>query len=143
MPAPDTTAEWCLLQNQYDSYEKYSLLIKLLAVTLFSIGLMTDRLDLWFAFVVLTFWLQDAIWKTFQARIEARLLQLEAVMAPDSGAPASPFPATAYQFHSNYLQSRARGPAIIAEYLGQALRPTVAYPYLLLMLLLAARLLFA
>ena len=29
MQAADATVEWSVLQNQYDSYEKYSLVIKL------------------------------------------------------------------------------------------------------------------
>lgn len=141
MSASDVNAEWCLLQNQYDSYEKCALLIKLLAITLFSVGLMVNRLDLWFALILLTIWLQDAIWKTFQARIEARLLHLESIIASDKRAGGTVPPANAYQFHSDYLQSRARGPAIITEYLRQAVRPTIAYPYLLLLLLLGTRLL--
>ncbi len=69
--------EWCLLQNQFDSYEKHSLYIKLLSVIVFLTAGISNVLTIFVVSALVLLWLQDAIWKTFQSRIEARLLQLE------------------------------------------------------------------
>ena len=64
-------AEWAVLQQQYDSYEKFSLLIKLFAIGLLATLLFARSQQLLIALLLLV-WLQDAIWTTFQARNEAR-----------------------------------------------------------------------
>jgi len=48
----------------------------------------------------------------------------------------------AYQFNSLYLQNRPSSVGLIKEYLGQALRPTIAFPHLLLIVMLGFKLLF-
>jgi hypothetical protein len=131
--------EWCLLQNQLDSYEKYSLLIKLASVFVLSSAVLFDGAVLMTAGILVVLWLQDAIWKTFQSRIERRLLQLEALLAGgpspagETGAP--------YQFNSDFILSRPGGIGLVAEYLRQALRPTVAFPHVALLALAACQLL--
>ncbi len=94
-------AEWSLLQNQFDSYEKHSLLIKLFSIGILSAAYFTDHFSIFILCLLLILWLQDAIWKTFQSRIDVRLLQLEAYLSntdnlenPDGKA---------YQFNSLYL----------------------------------------
>lgn len=118
--------EWQTLQNQFDSYEKYSLIIKLAAI-------FTTALALGFGFpalvtmlVVCVFWLQDAIWKTFQGRFESRLLAIEAAIADNHNEAGC-------QFNQAYQQQAYHGVALILEYLKQALRPTVMYPYIVLL----------
>ena len=82
--------EWCLLQNQFDSYEKHSLYIKLLNVLLFFVALTLDVISISIVPVFLLLWLQDGIWKTFQSRIEKRLLQVEKYIANSSEESAAP-----------------------------------------------------
>ena len=131
--------EWCLLQNQFDSYEKYSLLIKLASVFVLSSAVLFDRAVLMTAGILVVLWLQDAIWKTFQSRIERRLLQLEALLA---GGPSPTGETSApYQFNSDFVLSRPGGIGLVAEYLRQALRPTVAFPHVALLALAACQLL--
>jgi len=140
MDTSQLTAEWSLLQNQFDSYEKHSLLIKLFSVGILAPAYFTDHLSTFILCLLLILWLQDAIWKTFQSRIDVRLLQLEAYLSNEDNLenPAG----KAFQFNSLYLQNRPSSVGLIKEYLSQALRPTIAFPHLLLIVILGFKLLF-
>jgi hypothetical protein len=120
--------EWLCLQNQYDSYEKWSLVIKLTNIVLCC--LLLASIDERYLVVVPVgiFWLQDAIWKTFQSRIGDRLLLVEeAIAAGDEDK--------AMQFNSQWLATRPGALTLITEYLRHALKPTVAYPHAVLVVL--------
>ena len=124
----DIKGEWSFLQGQYESYEKFSLLIKLSGVGLISIAYFLDSIDVLIVFVLLVLWMQDSIWKTFQSRIETRLLQIEKfILKAEDGK--------AYQFNSEYLKKRLRNIELISEYLQQAVRPTVAFPHCVLIVM--------
>ena len=140
MQMTDLAAEWSLLQNQADSYEKHSLLIKLLAIALLAAALLIDEPSALLLIVLAILWLQDAIWKTFQARIEDRLLTLETALAScdATGTCAD----RAYQLNTRFLQTRPGGTALIGEYLRHAVRPTVAFPHALLLVTLLVCLTF-
>ena len=125
------SAEWQVLQNQYDSYEKYSLAIKLLAAIFLLCGLVYQLPSIYTAVLIAVLWLQDAIWKTFQARIETRLYVVEAQLAAIKQGDA--VVELAFQFNRNFLAQRPSSIGLVKEYLLQALRPTIAYPYLLLL----------
>ncbi|MGJ8692613.1 MAG: hypothetical protein ACSHW0_09030 [Thalassotalea sp.] len=128
------TIEWQLLQNQYDSYEKWSLVIKLLAITLFIAGIALAVNSLYLILVMAVLWLQDGIWKTFQSRIEQRLYLVEAQLAKnESESLSQEAVGIACQFNTEFLANRRGGLCLIKEYICQALRPTVAYPYVLLL----------
>jgi hypothetical protein len=73
-------------------------------------------------------WLQEGVLKTFQGRLGDRLLAVEAGLKSGEGV-------VAMQLHSDWLASRPRGAGLVTQYLKSALRPTVALPYPLLMLL--------
>ena len=119
--------EWTTLQNQFDSYEKFSLLIKLFAITWLIISLILSQLipfNACFGIAVNgIIWLLDAIWKTFQSRIETRILKLEASIEKNTSiAPC--------QFNREFLAHRAGTMSTLVSYLKQALRPTIAYPHI-------------
>jgi hypothetical protein len=119
-------AEWLALQADHERYERAALGVKLLAVALCALALR------WLWVLMLVLWVQEAILKTFQARLGARLLRVEALLRQgDVGA------GQAMQLHSEWLVSRPRGAALLREYALSALRPTVAFPYPLLALLAA------
>ncbi len=132
--------EWSLLQNQFDSYEKHSLLIKLSSIGVLATAYFTDHLSVFILCLLLILWLQDAIWKTFQSRIDVRLLQVEAYLTHEDNLENTN--GKAFQFNSLYLQNRLGSVGLIKEYLGQALRPTVAFPHLLLIVILGFKLFF-
>lgn len=130
--------EWRLQQNQFDSYEKFSLLIKLVSIVIAAMVVLTQQesasVTILIVMLLAILWLQDAIWKTFQSRIEARLLTLEsAILAENSSGKTD---VIAYQFNQAFINNRIGGLSTMAEYLKQALRPTIAYPHVVVLTLL-------
>ncbi len=129
MESKEFKTEWCLLQNQFDSYEKHSLYIKLLSVIVLLAAEVSDVINIFIVLVLMVLWLQDAIWKTFQSRIEPRLLQIEKYISEKSEE-------SAFQFNSEYHRGRFSGISLINEYVRQSMRPTVAFPHIVLILIL-------
>lgn len=119
-------AEWLALQAHHEQYERAALGVKLLAVALCALAFGVR----WLWVLMLVLWLQEAIFKTYQARLGARLLRVEALLRD-----AATQPAQALQLHSEWLATRPRGAALLREYALTALRPTVAFPYPVLVLL--------
>ncbi len=132
MHTSDLASEWALLQNQFDSYEKYSLLIKLLAIVLTAATFLAGQLGGWLLLLLLILWVQDAIWKTFQSRIDARLLVVENLLSNKPQLHGGD--SHAYQFNSQYQQYRPSFAGLLRAYARQALRPTVAFPHVPLLL---------
>jgi hypothetical protein len=128
-------AEWCLLQNQFDSYEKHSLYIKLISVIVLLAAEISDVISIFIVLILVVLWLQDAIWKTFQSRIEPRLLQIEKYISEDSKA-------SVFQFNSEYHKVCLSGLSLINEYARQSVRPTVAFPHIVLILILLVQCVF-
>lgn len=124
--------EWIFLQGQFESYEKHSLYIKLVSiVTLFLIAL--AKVDLVLAISILAvLWLQDAIWKTFQSRLEPRLFDLEKFIRQESEA-------NEFQFNTEYEKRSKSGVGLILEYIKQAVRPTIAFPHIVLILIVVVQ----
>lgn len=118
--------EWLTLQNQYDSYEKFSLLIKLLNITLASLLMFVFHIGSWTLVIIAIFWLQDGIWKTFQNRIATRLYVVEKAIVEGQNHQAM-------QFNSVWLEARQGIIALLQEYFRQSCKPTVAYPHVILM----------
>ncbi|GAB1264948.1 hypothetical protein [Aurantivibrio infirmus] len=132
----DLAKEWSLLQNQFDSYEKLSLIIKLSSIGIFSVALIFGGIHFFLLIPLLTLWLQDAIWKTFQARIELRIIQLEKLLTKEEIKDESSCDNKAFQFNTEYLKNRPSNMGLIQEYLSNALRPTIAFPHVVLVLIL-------
>jgi hypothetical protein len=120
--------EWIALQSQHEQYERSSLLVKLFAVLLWAIGFALALHELLIGFLLLVLWLQEGILRTSQARLGARLLRLERALRDADGQ--------AFQLHSEWLASRQGFLGLLFEYAGHAIRPTVAYPYAPLLLLM-------
>ena len=129
-------AEWQVLQTQYDSYEKCSLAIKLVAVMLFIFSLGLQINIGYTAVVIAVLWLQDAIRKTFQSRIESRLYVVEKQLVLTTDSQVQIPTEQAFQFNSKFIEQRNTGLALIKEYILQAFKPTVAYPYVLLLIII-------
>lgn len=129
MKAKEFKTEWCLLQNQFDSFEKHSLYIKLLSIIVLLAAEISDVISIIIVLVLVVLWLQDAIWKTFQSRIEPRLLKIEKYISEKSEE-------SVFQFNSEYHRDRLSGISLIKEYVRQSIRPTVAFPHIVLILIL-------
>lgn len=134
------TQEWQVLQREFDSYEKYALIIKLVAIVLF-FAWSSLAAQSWLGILGLfLLWGQEAIWKTYQSRIETRLLAVERALAsasnPEHESSANGFSneemVKAFQFNSAFTVQRGGVASLIKEYASQALRPTVAFPHVFL-----------
>jgi hypothetical protein len=130
--------EWTTLQDQYDRYEMCSLLIKIISICIVAAALMSNTHHILMAAVIVVLWLQDAIWKTYQARTEARLLQVEEALEQEQKLGSTE--QLAYCYNRWFLENRRSGTDLIKEYLRQAIRPTILFPYApLIMILVAAQ----
>ncbi len=120
--------EWSILHRDFERYDQYGLLIKVVAIitAAVSLGLAMPLL----ATVGFTsiFWLQEGIWRTVQGRCGDRLLRLEKQIKAE---PES----VGMQFYSEWEASRPGTLGTIVEYLRHSARPTVAYPYIVLIAL--------
>ena len=125
--------EWITLQTQYDSYEKYSLVIKLLNIILTCLLLFVFHIGSWALPVIAVVWLQDGIWKTFQNRIATRLYIVEKALAETESHESGHL--QAMQFNSAWLGSRRNVTTLLKEYIGQSCKPTVAYPHAVLLVM--------
>ncbi len=120
-------AEWAVLQNNIEQYEKSALLIKLLAVALFAAALFFSLSDILAAGLIVVLWVQEAVLRTFQSRLVARILKVEEMLRQAGGV--------AFQLHSEWMASRKGLLGMLIEYAGAAVRPTVAFPYVALLLI--------
>ena len=132
---PQNYIEWQTLQQAYDKYEFGSLAIKLLAVLLAFVGLITNVQVCLLLAVVAILWLQDGIWKTFQSRFEMRLLEIESAFA--NGESVKP------AFNTEWLKQRPGAVGLVKAYICNSLKPTVMYPYVVLMLLVGLSYVFS
>lgn len=131
MTNPETTAlgqEWITLQNNFEQYEKGGLLIKLFAIALCGLGFVLALHEMVMVLLLLVLWLQEAVFRTFQTRLGVRILRIEQGVKSGEGE--------AFQLHSEWLAARSGVFGLLREYAASALRPTVAFPYAVLLLLI-------
>ena len=124
-------SEWAIIHGDIEKYERFSLVIKLFSV-LVSVLSIAYISDWWLAIgLILVLWLQDGIWKTFQKRMETRIVFIEQQLqdTADEGS-------MAFQLYSQWEANRRGVAGLIKEYLLNAAKPTVAYPYVVLILLM-------
>jgi hypothetical protein len=123
--------EWRTLQHDHEGHEKVAFACKLLAVVL------TAQFTFFALPLVLTVplllcvWVVEAMVRTVQGRLGARIVRLEQLIA--DGAPDS----AAGQLHSEWLAGRSGALRLLREYGASALKPTVIFPYPVLLVLLA------
>jgi hypothetical protein len=124
--------EWVALQASFEGYERGALAIKLLTVVVAALAMLWGLPAVFVAGLVAVLWLQEGIWRTFQARVGARIERVEACLRhPVPGAP--PLTTAPFQLHSDWRAARPGSLALLRSYAAHAARPTVAYPYGVLM----------
>ena len=121
--------EWLNLQTHYEGYERSALLIKLVCIVFFAAGLVLRLQVMVAAVFVSIFWLQEGIFRTYQARLGERILQIESSLRDTTQT------GLAFQLHTEWLKNRPTALGLILEYAKNAARPTVAFPYAVLLLL--------
>lgn len=129
MSRDDLKLEWQTLQREYDDYEKHALYIKIsvLFILIFGVGLNIAN-EILLQIVIVT-WVMEAIWKTYQARVECRLLRIEEWFIKEEHKLG------VFQYNSEFKKGRGSLSGLLLEYLRSALRPTVAFPYPVLLLI--------
>ena len=150
-PQDSLPQEWTTLQNNHEHYESGALLIKLASVVLTAAGFAAHlNLKLMAALVVLL-WVQEAIYRTFQSRLGQRILRVERLIKLGSQAAgglagaqniaskphlqpqAAAEQGAAFQLHSEWAANRPGVAGLLAEYARSAFKPTVAFPYVVLL----------
>ena len=71
-------------------------------------------------------WLQEAIWKTVQGRTEQRLIAIEKARAENDED-------FVLCYYSNWNTTPRSVKTLLREYLSNTIRPTIAYPYIILL----------
>jgi len=127
--------EWSILHNDHEKYERYSLLIKLSSVFVSLVAVIFEIPLIIAIFFVGIVWLQDGIWKTFQSRMSDRILLIERYIKEQASRNTDE---VAFQFYSGWEKSPKGTKRLLGEYIRNSIRPTVAYPYIILILLLVA-----
>lgn len=120
--------EWQTLQNNHEQHERNALFIKLSSLAIGLAGLATGVALDWIALLVLLLWVLEGIFKTYQARLAERLLQVESLLTQEAPKQA------AMQLSTEWMTQRPGGFGLIVEYALSACRPTVTFPYLPLLL---------
>jgi hypothetical protein len=127
--------EWSILQNNFEQYEKFALWLKITAIVLCFVSLAVV-IDLLLVGVLIgILWLQEAIFRTGQTRIGEHILIVEKCYREGSEVPSNSF-----QLHSNWRANRGGSLGLCLEYARHAIRPTVLFPYVILLITLAAAL---
>lgn len=124
--------EWQTLHSDYEKYEQLSLLIKLFSVGICLLCIALSINGYLSLLLILILWLQEGIWKTYQARTGARLLALESTLnnTQEESSPLTPF-----SFYSTWEVERPGTVGLVIEYIRNAIRPTVMYPYVVLLII--------
>lgn len=136
MPSQETDLlgrEWTALHRDCELQERSALWIKLGAVALSVVAVALSFDALLTVLLLALLWLQEAIVRTGQARLATRLLRIETLLrAPQ------PLAGQGCQLYSEWAASRPGSFGLLAEYAVHSVRPTVAFPYVPLVLLLWA-----
>lgn len=122
--------EWSILQGNHEAHERSALLLKLAAVALFALAASGAIGLVVLCGLLLILWLQEAVLKTWQSRLAARLAAVESMF--QRGAQDGDL---AFQLHAPWLLRRTGLVGLLAAYLRSGTRPTVAFPYAALLAL--------
>lgn len=126
----DFQKEWAIIHADIEKYEKFSLIIKLSSIMVSMISI-AYLVAVWITVgLVFILWLQDGIWKTFQKRLESRIIFLESRIKQDTDTNNE-----AFQFYSQWESKRQGVVGLIKEYILNSVKPTVAYPYVILLIM--------
>ncbi|PID42505.1 MAG: hypothetical protein CSA52_01265 [Gammaproteobacteria bacterium] len=115
--------EWAALHASIENCEKLALIFKVAAFILVIVYLLTPMSTLWLFCLLLVLWLQEGIWRTGQSRLENRIQQIEQALSQASDQ------TPAYHLYSGWQDNRGDTFELVLEYIANAIRPTVAYPY--------------
>jgi len=124
----DFQNEWIIIHSNIEKYESFSLIIKLFSIFTCTLSIASSINPFVTILIILVLWLQDGIWKTFQHRLESRILIIEDNIENKVNN-------NSFQLYSEWQKNRSSAVKLIKEYILNSLKPTVAYPYIILIAL--------
>ncbi len=125
----DFQNEWAIIHNDIEKYERFSLIIKLFSILICTLSIALSINSFVTIFLILVLWLQEGIWKTFQQRLATRIFLIENNIKNKTDK-------NAFQLYSEWQNNRLGAVKLITEYISNSVKPTVAYPYILLVIML-------
>jgi len=135
--------EWTSLENSHEQYEKGGLLIKLTGIAFTAAGMALGLKTAVVVALLLILWGQEGIFRTFQSRISKRLLRVEELIVRagvvHEGTTLSANANMPFQLHTEWRAGRKGVWGLLAEYAASACKPTVAYPYALLVVMVMVK----
>jgi hypothetical protein len=134
-PTSAIEQQWRTLHNNIECYEQYALLIKLVAAALTVISIQFSVSALFIIFVLGILWLQEGIWKTYQGRLNNAIMKIEILMSDKTNGDAT-VSLVNQPLYSDWQSNRPNSAKLINEYISNALKPTVIFPYVPLMITL-------
>jgi len=127
----DFQNEWAIIHNDIEKYQRFSLIIKLFSILICTQSFAYSSNPFVTILIIVVLWLQDGIWKTFQQRLESRILIIESNIKNKTDN-------NSFQLYSEWQENRSGTIKLVTEYILNSLKPTVAYPYIVLISLLLA-----
>ena len=136
-PSTSFNQQWHTLHDSIESYEQYALIIKLVSITLTVVSFTSSLTTLLTFFFLSILWFQEGIWKTYQARLNDAIINLESLREEnkfdkeENSASINNLP-----LYSQWQKIRPGSVKLIKEYINNALKPTVVFPYLPLIIII-------
>ena len=136
-PSSSLNQQWHTLHGSIESYEQYALIIKLVSITLTVVSFTSSLTTLLTFFFLSILWLQEGIWKTYQARLNDAIINLESLREEnkfdkeENSASINNLP-----LYSQWQKNRPGSVKLIKDYINNALKPTVVFPYLPLIIII-------
>ena len=130
--------EWKIIHHEHENYERCSLFIKLVAIIVCCTNIAFNFPLIVSTLLMLTLWLQEAIWKTFQSRLTSRLIFIEQSIGNSTSDNSESLKSSengAFQLYSCWQDQRSGSKGLMAEYIANTLRPTIMFPYVILILI--------
>jgi len=127
--------QWLSLHNDHEQYERYSLLIKLFAIVITLTSFVFSMPPLITTVLLVITWLLEGVWKTFQARTASAIITIEKKLIENEVIEEGKKPVTYYSMYSQWQANRRDLNTLFREYITSSLKPTVLFPYLLLLML--------
>ncbi len=133
MSQNNSNTQWQTLHHHYEKYEQYALFVKLFALAITLMCIISAQANSISLLLIGILWFQEGIWKTYQGRIGDVLIRLEHNKQDSASFFGKENSCANFPLYSQWQENRPNPIILACEYTQNALKPTVVYPYLPLM----------
>lgn len=116
--------QWQTLHQDHEKYEQLALGIKIFSVLLCVLSIVSSIATFIIVLLLATLWLQEGIWKTYQARTSSAILSIEQALTEKNQDDEI------FSLYAQWQKNRPSAASLITEYLTNSLKPTVLFPYI-------------